>query len=60
MPDRTVDLLFRFLRQNDGTLSQRARSKEFEALCDDEVAAVERLYDETFGRIGPFPTASRF
>jgi hypothetical protein len=27
MPDSTVDLLFRFLRQNDGTLSRRARER---------------------------------
>jgi hypothetical protein len=29
MPERTAELLFRFLRQNDGKLSQRAREREF-------------------------------
>ena len=48
MPDRTMDLLFRFLRQNDGRLSGRARTGEFEALTDDEVDRVERLYAEVF------------
>jgi len=29
MPDKTVALLIRFLEQNNGTLSKRAREKEF-------------------------------
>ncbi len=49
MPDRTSDLLFRSLHQNDGRLSGRARRAEFEALTDQEVGQVERLYAETFG-----------
>lgn len=36
MPDRTLDNLFGFLRQNRGHLSKRAREKEFAALTDDE------------------------
>jgi len=48
MPDRLSDLLFRFLKQNGGTLSQRGRSKEFAALTDDEVARIEAIYDEVF------------
>ncbi|MHB0772858.1 hypothetical protein ACYCVF_32130 [Bradyrhizobium sp. 1.29L] len=38
MPDGTVDLLFGFLRQNEGVLSKRGREKEFAKLTDDEVA----------------------
>lgn len=49
MPDRLVDLLFKFLEQNDGRLSGRARGKEFEALSDEEVATIERRYAEIFG-----------
>jgi hypothetical protein len=48
MPDRTIDLLFRFLHQNEGLLSKRARSQEFAALTDTEAAAVERAYSELF------------
>ncbi len=48
MPDNTVDLLFRFLRQNDGTLSRRAREREFAELTDDEVARVEATYSKAF------------
>jgi hypothetical protein len=48
MPDRTIDLLFGFLRQNAGQLSQRARMKEFTRLSDDEVAAAESAYRELF------------
>lgn len=46
MPDRLVDLLFRFLRRNDGLLSQRARGKEFSGLTDDETAKIQAIYDE--------------
>lgn len=49
MPDRMTDLLFNFLRQNGGTLSKRARYKEFAALTDDEVARIEQIYQEVLG-----------
>lgn len=49
MPDRTADLLFRFLHQNGGRLSQRARDREFAALTESEAETIERLYQETFG-----------
>lgn len=44
MPARTVELLHRFLRQNGGRLSRRARAREFAALDDDEAERVETLY----------------
>ncbi|MEX2528895.1 MAG: Fic family protein [Gemmatimonadota bacterium] len=44
MPAGTIDLLFRFLRQNDGTLSNRAREKEFAALTDEETRRIETIY----------------
>ena len=47
MPDKTIHLLFRFLRQNDGTLSKRARENEFADLRDDEVEKMEELYRNT-------------
>ena len=49
MPDRTADLLFRFLHQNAGRLSMRAREREFRMLTDEETERVERLYGEAFG-----------
>ena len=48
MPDRLSDLLFRFLHQNDGTLSRRGREREFALLTDDEVARIETVYREAF------------
>ncbi|PWG61606.1 Fic family protein [Spiribacter halobius] len=48
MPDHTVDLLFRFLRQGDGRLSRRAREREFAALTDAEAARVEAVYERLF------------
>jgi Fic/DOC family len=50
MPDRTVDLLFRFLRQNNGRLSNRARGYEFRSLTDSEVENIEMLYDDVIGQ----------
>lgn len=49
MPDTLVDLLFRFLQQNDGRLSKRSRASEFNALTDAEAAFAEQTYRELFG-----------
>jgi hypothetical protein len=48
MPERTIDLLFRFLHQNGGRLSQRAREREFAQLSDDEAARIERIFSSHF------------
>ncbi len=48
MPNATVDLLIRFLRQNHGKLSRRTRDKEFVQLTEAEVRTIERKYDEIF------------
>jgi len=49
MPDKLVDLLIRFLDQNGGKFSKRAREKEFNQLTETEVEAIERKRDEIFG-----------
>ena len=49
MPDRTLDNLFGFLRQNRGRLSKRAREGEFAALTDDETRRIEQAYSNLFG-----------
>jgi hypothetical protein len=49
MPDVTVDLLFRFLRQNGGRPSKRRHENEFALLADDETVAAEAAYVATFG-----------
>ena len=48
MPDRTSDLLFRFIHQNGGMLPRRRRKAEFAALTDDEVARIEAIYRKEF------------
>ena len=48
MPERTIALLMRFLRRNDGRLPGRARTREFARLSEDEVARVEELYGRCF------------
>ena len=48
MPDKTVALLVRFLEQNEGTLSSRARQKEFSLLSDDEVRKIEQNFYNFF------------
>lgn len=48
MPNKLVDLLIRFLNQNNGMFSKRAREKEFSALTDKEIQIIENKYDEIF------------
>jgi hypothetical protein len=48
MPEGAFDLLFRFLRQNKGILSKRAREQEFAALTNAEVARIEADYNDIF------------
>ena len=48
MPDKLVAMLVRFLEQNNGTLSNRALSKEFSALKENEVQEIETLYRDIF------------
>lgn len=49
MPQRKANLLHRFLQQNGGSLSNRARTGEFSELREEEVAQVEALYNREFG-----------
>lgn len=37
-----------FIRQNDGVLSEKRRSNEFELLTDAEVAQAEKIVREAF------------
>ena len=46
MPDRSIDLLIRFLYQNKGVLSKRAKENEFSALTDNEIIALETKFQE--------------
>jgi Fic/DOC family len=46
LPDATFDLMMGFLRQNRGRFSQRARTKEFAKLTDDETASIEGIYQD--------------
>jgi len=46
MPDKTVALLVRFLEQNDGKLSYRAKGKEFAKLTESEVTKIENRFKE--------------
>ena len=48
MPDKTIETLIGFLRQNDGALSKRACSKEFKALTEAEIKLLERAYQGIF------------
>lgn len=48
MPGPTLDLLFRFLHQNAGRLSKRARDREFAKLTDAEIQGLEDAYADIF------------
>ncbi len=56
MPAKTISLLHKFLRQNDGRLSRRARDGEFSALTDEEVGRIEELYAESSAMLPSEPT----
>jgi hypothetical protein len=49
MPERTLNNLFGFLRQNGGRLSKRARENEFAELTAEELTQIEALYTNAFG-----------
>jgi len=46
--DRLLDLLIRFLKQENGILSKRAREKEFAMLTNVEAQTIEAKYAECF------------
>lgn len=48
MPDTMVALLVRFLEQNKGVLSKRAREKEYVMLTAEEVTIIEKQFKEIF------------
>ncbi|HEV8130228.1 MAG TPA: Fic family protein [Acidobacteriota bacterium] len=51
MSQTKLDLLWRFLQQNQGQLSNRGRTKEFAQLTDDEAAQIEKIFGETWPRL---------
>ena len=59
MPDRTAGLLFRFLHQNVGVLSKRAREEEFASLTEAEAAQAEEAYKSIPASINTESDASR-
>ena len=50
MPDKTVALLVRFLEQNHGILSKRARENEFNLLTEKEVVEIETQFVTIFNK----------
>ena len=53
MPRRTIELLNQILRQGDGHIPKRRRSREFEKLEDAEVELIERFYQDCFAEVPP-------
>jgi len=51
MPDKVVAQAVRFLEQNNGQLSKRAKEKEFSELKENEIASMEEKYKELFPSI---------
>jgi len=49
MSKSTLDLLWRFLQQNDGKLSKRAREREFSKLTESESLAIQEAFAEVWG-----------
>ena len=49
LPDTKVDLLIKFLNQNNGKLSKNKRQKEFDELTEEEVLSIEDNFKSIFG-----------
>jgi len=49
MPDRKIDLFIRFCLQNNGRLSARKRSNQFDFLSDEEVVGMEQAIQTAYG-----------
>jgi len=49
MPDGTINLLFSFIKHNDGHLPNCALSNKFKALKEAEVCYVEEAFSEASG-----------
>ena len=49
MPNSKLDLVWRFLQQNEGKLSKRARAKEFASLTDEEALTIEAMFNDAIG-----------
>ncbi|MCX2682171.1 Fic family protein [Galbibacter sp. EGI 63066] len=48
LPDTKVDLLIKFLDQNNGMLSKKKRGKEFEELTNEEIQVIESAFQNIF------------
>ena len=48
MPDQMAQSLILFIRQNQGTLPNKRRKREFELLSDEEVASLEQIIRDEF------------
>jgi Fic family protein len=48
MPDKLISILVRFLEQNDGILSNRAKEKEFNMLNSEEIKKIETMFKSIF------------
>ena len=48
LPDNRVDLLIKYLIQNQGKLSKRKWQKDFDELSDAEVSEIEASYSDIF------------
>ena len=53
MPDRKIDLFIRFCLENNGRLSARKRSSQFDFLSDDEIARMEQAIQAAYGSQRP-------
>ena len=52
MPDRQIDLFIRFCLQNNGRLSARKRTGNFDFLLNEEVGQMEKAVQSAFGDSG--------
>ena len=56
MPDNLAENLILMILQNNGKLAKRRRQKEFEALTDNEVSALEEIIQDAFEGFSESPS----
>ncbi|MEA3266710.1 MAG: cell filamentation protein Fic, partial [Candidatus Fermentibacteria bacterium] len=52
MSSGKIELLHKFLQQNNGRLSSRAKMREFSALTQSEISEIEKLYKNSLLKKG--------
>jgi hypothetical protein len=48
LPNNKIDLMIKYMIQNNGMLSKKRRKKEFAELSDEEISSIQEKYDDVY------------